>query len=296
MWTDLLLQAAIILVTIFMFLAMHDIPKKIFTKIRYRNRADFQAKRHFVLGAQLLAQARSSKSRSSTASLAKQAEAEADKAISLDRKDAAAYILKALALDLQGFKTSALDSLDVALSPIAAKSLTDKERGDALFKRAELKMSMNRRGGRVDSAIDDLTKALELIGDNAKAFCLLGECYEMKKMKSEAKSAFEKALKVEPTSIVACTAIDRLGSTCFHGLHNYLEEHTEVNLANNSVKRQGLVVRSVRDGFTALAIRFLHFLVAKWLKLRYLPALFPAPQTMSMLFWVVFTRLISSMP
>ncbi|PPD68872.1 hypothetical protein GOBAR_DD34250 [Gossypium barbadense] len=212
MWTDLLLQAAIILVTIFMFLAMHDIPKKIFTKIRYRNRADFQAKRHFVLGAQLLAQARSSKSRSSTASLAKQAEAEADKAISLDRKDAAAYILKALALDLQGFKTSALDSLDVALSPIAAKSLTDKERGDALFKRAELKMSMNRRGGRVDSAIDDLTKALELIGDNAKAFCLLGECYEMKKMKSEAKSAFEKALKVEPTSNVARTAIDRLGS------------------------------------------------------------------------------------
>ncbi|KAH1065427.1 hypothetical protein J1N35_030414 [Gossypium stocksii] len=212
MWTDLLLQAAIILVTIFMFLAMHDIPKKIFTKIRYRNRADFQAKRHFVLGAQLLAQARSSKSRSSTASLAKQAEAEADKAISLDRKDAAAYILKALALDLQGFKTSALDSLDVALSPIAAKSLTDKERGDALFKRAELKMSMTRRGGRVDSAIDDLTKALELSGDNAKAFCLLGECYEMKKMKSEAKSAFEKALKVEPTSNIARTAIDRLGS------------------------------------------------------------------------------------
>ncbi|XP_017980962.1 PREDICTED: uncharacterized protein LOC18591820 [Theobroma cacao] len=212
MWTDLLLQGAIILVTIFMFLAMHDIPKKIFTKIRYRNRADFQAKRHFVLGAQLLAQARSSKSRSSTTSLAKQAESEANKAISLDPKDAAAYILKALALDLQGYKTSALDSLDIALSPLAAKSLTDKERGDALFKRAELKMAMNRRGSGVDSAIEDLTKAVELGADNGKAFCLLGECYEIKKMKADAKAAFEEALKVEPSSNVARAALDRLGS------------------------------------------------------------------------------------
>ncbi|KAK8692365.1 hypothetical protein V6N13_075830 [Hibiscus sabdariffa] len=208
MWTDLLLQAAIILVTIFMFLAMHDIPQKIFTKIRYRNRAGFQAKRHFVLGAQLLAQARSSGSRSSTVSSAQQAESEADKAISLDPKDAASHILKALALDLQGFKTSALDSLDAALSPLASKSLTDKERGDALFKRAELKMSMNR----VDSAIDDLTKAVELLGDSANAFCLLGDCYEKKKMKAEAIAAFEEALKVEPTSTVARAAIDRLGS------------------------------------------------------------------------------------
>ncbi|XVE95172.1 hypothetical protein REPUB_Repub02eG0073200 [Reevesia pubescens] len=214
MWTDLLLQGAMILVTIFLFLAMHDIPKKMFNKIRYRDRADFQAKRHFVLGAQLLAQARSSKSPSSTTSSAKQAESEADKAISLDPKDAAAYILKALALDLQGFKTSALDSLDVALSPLASKSLTDKERADALFKRAELKMSMDRRGSRVDSAIDDLTKAIEFSADNnnIKALCLLGECYETKKMKTEAKAAFEEALKVEPNSNIARTALDRLGS------------------------------------------------------------------------------------
>ncbi|KAE8715839.1 Detected protein of confused Function [Hibiscus syriacus] len=211
MWTDLLLQAAIILVTIFMFLAMHDIPQKIFTKIRYRNRAGYQAKRHFVLGAQLLAQARSSESRSSTASLAQKAESEADKAISLDPKDAASYILKALALDLQGFKSSALDSLDVAVSPLASKSLTDKERGDALFKRAELKMSMNRRGSHVDSAIDDLTKAVELLGDNARAFCLLGDCYESKKMITEAMAAFQEALKLEPTSTVSQAAIDRLG-------------------------------------------------------------------------------------
>ncbi|KAE8684568.1 F-box protein [Hibiscus syriacus] len=212
MWTDLLLQAAIILVTIFMFLAMHDIPQKIFTKIRYRNRAGFQAKHHFVLGAQLLAQARSSESRSSTASLAQKAESEADKAISLDPKDAASYILKALALDLQGFKSSALDSLDVALSPLASKSLTDKERGDALFKRAELKMSMNRRSSHVDSAIHDLTRAVKLLGHNARAFCLLGDCYETKNMKTEARAAFQEALKVEPTSTVAQAAIDRLGS------------------------------------------------------------------------------------
>ncbi|KAE8666758.1 F-box protein [Hibiscus syriacus] len=212
MWMDLLLQAAIILVAIFMFLAMHDIPQKIFTKIRYRNRADYQAKRHFVLGAQLLAHARSSESRSSTASLAQKAESEADRAISLDPKDAATYILKALALDLRGFKSSALDSLDITLSPLASKSLTDKERGDALFKRAELKMSMNRRGSHVDSAIDDLTKAVELLGDNARAFCLLGDCYETKKMKTEARAAFEEAFKVEPTSTVARAAIDRLGS------------------------------------------------------------------------------------
>ncbi|MFQ6640042.1 hypothetical protein Gotur_016535 [Gossypium turneri] len=90
-WTDLLLQASIILATLFMFLA-------------------------------LLAQARSSAN-----SLAKQAESEADKAVSLDPKDAAPYTLKAFAVDLQGFKTSGLHSLNVALSPLTAKSLTDKE-------------------------------------------------------------------------------------------------------------------------------------------------------------------------
>lgn len=195
-----------------MFLAMHDIPKKIFSKLRFRNRADIQAKRHFVVGAQLLAQARSSKSRSSTASLAKQAEAEAEKAISLDRKDAAAYILKALALDLQGFKTSALDSLDLALSNPAVKTLSEKEKGDALFKRAEVKTSMNRRGGKVDSAIDDLNEAVKLSRDNAKAYCLLGECYEVKKMSEEAKTAYEEALNIDANLAAARTALDRLGS------------------------------------------------------------------------------------
>ncbi|KAB2083556.1 hypothetical protein ES319_A05G276500v1, partial [Gossypium barbadense] len=193
-WTDLLLQASIILATLFMFLAVHDISRKIFAKIHYRNRADFLAKRHFVVGTQLLAQARSSAN-----SLAKQAESEADKAVSLDPKDAAPYTHKAFAVGLQGFKTSALHSLNVALSPLTAKSLT-----------AELKMALNRRGNRVNSIIDDLTEAVELSSDNVKVFCLLGKCYEMKKMKSEAKAAFEEALKTEPSSYVARAALHRL--------------------------------------------------------------------------------------
>ncbi|XP_012445553.1 uncharacterized protein LOC105769452 [Gossypium raimondii] len=77
-------------------------------------------------------------------------------------------------------------------------------------------------------------------------------------------------------------------TTCFHGLHNYLEEHTQVNLADNSVKRQGLVVRSVRDGFTALAIRFLHFLVAKLLQFRHVLLLHQPVPFMPITFWLAF--------
>uniref|UniRef100_A0A6N2MGC2 Uncharacterized protein n=1 Tax=Salix viminalis TaxID=40686 RepID=A0A6N2MGC2_SALVM len=195
---DLLLQAGLILFGVFMFLAMHNIPQKFLSKLRNRNRADLQARRHFVRGAQLLAQARSpSNTRSTATSLAKQAEDEANKAISLDPKDAASHILKALSLDLQGFRTSALESLNVALSRRAIKSLSESERGDALFKRAELAMGMNRRG-RVDSSIQDLTEAVKTNKENAKAFCLLGECYEAKKMREEAKDAYQEALRLQP--------------------------------------------------------------------------------------------------
>jgi tetratricopeptide (TPR) repeat protein len=211
MLADILLQVGLILLMVYLFLAMHGIPNKVLSKLRFRNRAEIQAKRSFVVGAQLLARARSSKTRSTATSLAKEAEAEADKAIALDPKDAAAHILKSLALDLQGFKPSALDSLDVALSPLCAKSLSDPERGDSLFKRAELKVAMARRG-QVDSAVADLTLALTLSPDNAKAFCLLGECYEAKKMGEEAKKAYEDALRVDPKLTAAREALDRLGS------------------------------------------------------------------------------------
>ncbi|KAI5598015.1 hypothetical protein BDE02_02G103100 [Populus trichocarpa] len=209
---DLLLQAGLILLGVFMFLAMHNIPQKFLSKLRYRNRADLQAKRHFVLGAQLIAQARSpSNSRSTATSLAKQAEDEANKAISLDPKDAASHILKALSLDLQGFRTSALESINVALSPLAVKSLSASEKGDALFKRAELAMGMNRRG-RVEPAIQDLTEAVKLNKDNAKAFCLLGECYEANKMIEEAKEAYEEALRLQPELASAKEKLDLLRS------------------------------------------------------------------------------------
>ncbi|KAI3758387.1 hypothetical protein L6452_05948 [Arctium lappa] len=207
---DLVMQAALVLITIFMFLWLQKIPQNLFTKFRYRNRSSYAAKRHFIIGAQLLAKSRSTRDRASSAKLAKSAAEEADKSISLDPKDAASHILKALALDAQGFSTSALEALDVALSPLTAKTLRDGERGDALLKRAEIKVKGSKRG-RVDSAIEDLVESVKLRGDNAKTFRLLGECYEKKEMKEEAVEAYEGALRVDPECVVARQALNRLG-------------------------------------------------------------------------------------
>ncbi|KAJ1424751.1 Tetratricopeptide-like helical domain superfamily [Sesbania bispinosa] len=211
---DIGLQIVLILIFIFTFLGLHGIPQRLFAKLRIRNRASIKAKRHFVQGAQLLAQARSSKnrSRSSSNSLAKQAEAEAEKAIALDPKDAASYLLKAMALEIQGFRTSALESLEAALSPLAAGSLADGERGDALLKRAELKIATSQRG-KVDSALADLTESVKLSPKNPKAWCLLGECYEGNKMEEEAKKAYKEALELEPNLSVAQEALSKLGSS-----------------------------------------------------------------------------------
>lgn len=109
----------------------------------------------------------------------------------------------------QGFKTSALDALDAALSPLAARSLSDIERGDTYFKRAQIKLAMSRLG-KVDSAIKDLDVVVEMSPENSKAFCLLGECYEIKKMTGEAKKAYENALAIEPGLVLAREALDRL--------------------------------------------------------------------------------------
>ncbi|KAF8406100.1 hypothetical protein HHK36_008180 [Tetracentron sinense] len=211
MVSDVILQVGLLLLTLGMFFAMHNIPKQALSKLRIRSRANVQAKRHFVQGAQLLARARSAQKRTTSLSLAKDATNEADKALSLDPKEAAAHILKALALDLQGHKTSALKSLDTALSPPSVKSLSDSERGDALFKRAELQISVNRRR-RVDSAVSDLVEAVKLSPSNSTAFCLLGQCYEQKQMKDEARKAYLEAKRVEPNSAVAREGLDRLGS------------------------------------------------------------------------------------
>ncbi|PPR81635.1 hypothetical protein GOBAR_AA39081 [Gossypium barbadense] len=81
-----------------------------------------------------------------------------------------------------------------------------------------------------------------------------------------------------------------LARSCVEGLQKSMEEE--------NVRQQfgEFFLLRIEDGFVTLTVKFLHFFISRWLKLRYLPALFPAPQTMSMLFWVVFTRLISSMP
>ncbi|GAB2269681.1 hypothetical protein Dimus_004603 [Dionaea muscipula] len=220
MWFDILLQVVMILGTIFMFLWMHDIPKKFFTGLHnWRHGSKYEAKRRFVAAAQLLYRAKSTNDQA----LAGSAAEEADKAIHLDPTDAASHILKAMALHFQGFKTSALASLDAALSPLAAKSLSDEEKGDAFFRRAELRIEVSRlgRSGESDDRVssvaaagveEDLVEAVRLSPGNAKAWCLLGECREVKGMSETAKEAFEAALKADPVSKAARDGLDRLGS------------------------------------------------------------------------------------
>lgn len=136
---------------------------------------------------------------------------EADQALSLSPRDPAAHILKALALDLMGHRTAALRSMDSALSTPHVKSLSAAEHVDALVKRAELKLAVNRRR-RVDSAVEDLVEAVRLSeGRNTAALCSLGECYEWKEMKEKAKEAFQRALDLEPESVKAHNGLDRLG-------------------------------------------------------------------------------------
>nr|KYP71654.1 hypothetical protein KK1_010922 [Cajanus cajan] len=202
---DIALQVVLIFIAVVSFLATHGVPQRLYAKLRNRppNPRVVQAKRHFVQGAQLLAQAR----RSNSPSLAKQALAEAEKAIALDPKDAASHLLKSMALDLQGFRTNALDALDAALSPLAAGSP-----GDALLKRAELKIALSEPKV-VDSALADLTESVKLSPRNPRAWCMLGECYEGNEMGEEAKKAYKEALQLEPQLNVAQEALSRLGSS-----------------------------------------------------------------------------------
>ncbi|KAH1065425.1 hypothetical protein J1N35_030412 [Gossypium stocksii] len=84
-----------------------------------------------------------------------------------------------------------------------------------------------------------------------------------------------------------------LARSCVEGLQKSMEEE---NVRQQFDKVCSNAFKRIEDGVVTLTVKFLHFFISRWLQLRYLPALFPAPQTMSMLFWVVFTRLISSMP
>ncbi|XP_057961926.1 uncharacterized protein LOC131153556 [Malania oleifera] len=206
---DILMQAAILLLTLGMLFALYSLPRKALSKLRTRGRSSLQANRHFLNGAQLLARARSARSRSASLAIAKDAVGEADKALSLEPRDAAAHILKALALDLLDRKPAALRSLDAALSPPAVRSLSDRERGDALFKRAELQVEMNRGRRRAEAALSDLTEAVRLSPDNAKAWCILGRCRELMGSRDEARKAFEEAVRIEPGSVAAREGLNR---------------------------------------------------------------------------------------
>ncbi|KAG6644462.1 hypothetical protein CIPAW_08G056400, partial [Carya illinoinensis] len=83
-------------------------------------------------------------------------------------------------------------------------------------------------------------------------------------------------------------------SSCFNGFRN-LEQENRGNLVQHLVHLQSNAIRVIQHGFITLAIKFLHFFVSRCLQFRYLPPLLPATSTISMLFWVAFTRAISSM-
>ncbi|KAL0431829.1 UNVERIFIED_CONTAM: hypothetical protein Sradi_0808900 [Sesamum radiatum] len=208
---DVLVQLGILIFTLCIFYVLHILPKRAFSKLRSKARPSNQAHRHFIQGAQFLSRARSTKTKSTAFNLAKSAVSEADKALALEPRDPAAHILKAMAQSLMGHKTAALKSLDIALSPPAVKMLSGREKGDALCKRAELQIGLNRRR-RVDSAIEDLIEAVGLSPDNSRAFSLLGQCYDMKGLREEAKKAFEDALRIEPELKEAQDGLGRLGS------------------------------------------------------------------------------------
>ncbi|XP_050205615.1 uncharacterized protein LOC126655460 [Mercurialis annua] len=208
--TDIALQAVILLLTLAMFIALQYFPKQALNRLRTKNRTALQSNRHFLQSTQFLSKAKSTSSKSQSQTLAKNALLEAETAITLSPRDPAPLILKALALDLLGHKASAVKSLDLALSAPRVNSLSDRDRGDALVKRGELKMAVNRRR-RVDSAIEDLEEAVRLSGESERVFCLLGQCYESKGVKEEARLAYEKALKAHPKSVLALEGLGRLG-------------------------------------------------------------------------------------
>ncbi|KAL1822956.1 hypothetical protein DCAR_0310800 [Daucus carota subsp. sativus] len=203
---DILIQAVTAIIVLGIFVLLYKLPQYYISKLRSRNKSNVEARRHFVAGAQLLAKSRSSKDLSA----AKLAVDEADKSIALDPYDAASHILKSMALDLLGFKTAAIEAIDVALSPLAVKSLETEERADALLKRAELRIGVSGKERLDDSVMQDLVESVKLKKENWKAFVLLGECYEKKEMKDEAVEAYESAIRVEPECKVAVKALDRL--------------------------------------------------------------------------------------
>ncbi|KAF7829275.1 putative tetratricopeptide-like helical domain-containing protein [Senna tora] len=209
---EMMLRVAILILTLAIVYIVHNLSKQAGQlRVRKRNRDTQQTNRHLIQGTRLLSRARSNSQRPQSVTHARSALIEADEALSLSPRDPAAHILKALALDLMGHYTAALKSMDSALSSPQAKSLSEVERENALVKRAELKVAVNRRR-RIESAVEDLVEAVRISGGkNSEALCVLGECYEWKGMKDKAKESFERAFQLEPDSIKARNGLDRLG-------------------------------------------------------------------------------------
>ncbi|KAL2893082.1 hypothetical protein RDABS01_008991 [Bienertia sinuspersici] len=201
MWWDLSLQALIFLVSIAAYLWTNNIPQKLFTQYHsYRNRHKHQARRHFVRAAEHLSSSQPSS-----------AVTEADAAIQLDPTDAASHILKAVALEVQGFNTSALDSLNVALSPLAVKSLEVEEKADAMAKRAQLRMAVAPNDQEVWRVAEkELREVVELKKESVRAWCLLGKCCEGIGKNEAAKEAYEEAVRIAPNSAPAKEGLQRL--------------------------------------------------------------------------------------
>lgn len=212
MTTEAMLQLGILIITLSLFFIMHTIRSQTTqtrTRTRNKNRPP-EPNRHLIQASRHLARARSTSHR---AQHAKSAIMEIDKALSIWPRDPWAHILRAQAQDLMGHRIAAIKSLDAALSSPAAKSLSAEERADALVRRAEMKVGVNRRR-RVESAIEDLVEAVEVDerkGSEWEVMCLLGKCYEWKGMKEEATDAFQKVLQVHPHSEEARDSLHRLG-------------------------------------------------------------------------------------
>ncbi|KAJ4878635.1 Tetratricopeptide repeat (TPR)-like superfamily protein [Raphanus sativus] len=198
MATEPIIQGAILLLTFVMFWALKYLSQQGLTKFRTKHRATLQTQRQLIQASRLLARARATPKKSQSQSLAKTALTEADDVIAISPDDAAGHIVRALSLDLLGHHTAALKSFDTALTYPRLKSLSVGERADALVKRAEMKVAVNRRR-RNDSAIEDLEEATRLAAgtDTARIFRLLGECYEFKGLKEKAQWAFNEALKAQ---------------------------------------------------------------------------------------------------
>ncbi|XP_039158116.1 uncharacterized protein LOC104420296 [Eucalyptus grandis] len=215
--TDLLLQFAILVSSLAMLVfAVRRLSAPPSPKLRTKTRsAAAEPSRHSLRASALLARARSSPThhahRAQAPTLARAALAEAEAAISQAPKDAAPHVLKALALDTLGRRSSALRWLDAALSAPRARSLSGSERAEALARRAELKLGMGRRR-RAESAVEDAREAVRVGPGEAAAWRVLGECCEREGLAAEAAAAFEEALRIEPGCDPARRGLDRLGS------------------------------------------------------------------------------------